>query len=56
VLDRERFTGGGLETPAAEAAMLRLIEIYHCQIETDDPYHHRVRPLLRRAVNRSGKK
>jgi hypothetical protein len=55
VLDRERFAGGGLESPAAEAALLRLIEIYHCQIETDDPYHHRVRPPLRRAVDRSGR-
>lgn len=54
VLDRERFAGGGLETPAAEAAMVRLIEIYHCQMETDDPYHHRVRPPLRRAVSRCG--
>ncbi len=54
VLDRERFAGGGLETPAAEAALLRLIEIYHCQMETDDPYHHRVRPPLRRAVSRCG--
>jgi len=54
LLDRERFGGGGLETPEAEAAMLRLIEIYHCQIETDDPYHHRVRPPLRRAVSRRG--
>ena len=54
VLDRERFAGGGLETPAAEAAMVRLIEIYHCQMETDDPYHHRVRPPLRRAVSRHG--
>lgn len=51
-LDRERFCGGGLETPAAEAAMTRLMEIYHCQMETDDPYHHRVRPPLRRAVTR----
>ena len=56
VLDRERFGGDGLQSPAAEAAMLRLIELYHCQIETDDPYHHRVRPPLRRAVNRAGKK
>ncbi len=54
VLDRERFAGGGLETPAAEAAMVRLIEIYHCQMETDDPYHHRVRPPLQRAVSRCG--
>jgi hypothetical protein len=54
VLDRERFAGGGLETPAAEAALLRLIELYHCQLETDDPYHHRVRPPLRRAVSRAG--
>ena len=56
VLDRERFAGGGLETPAAEAALHRLIELYHCQIETDDPYHHRVRPPLRRAVSRAGTK
>ncbi len=54
VLDRERFAGGGLVTPAAEDAMLRLMEIYHCQMETDDPYHHRVRPPLRRAVSRQG--
>ena len=56
LLDRERFTGGGLETPEAEAALLRLIEIYHCQMETDDPYHHRVRPRLKRAVSRQGEK
>lgn len=56
ILDRERFDGGGLETPAAEAAMLRLIEIYHCEIVTDDPYHHRVRPPLKRAVSRQGTK
>lgn len=56
VLDRERFAGGGLETPAAEAALLRLMELYHCQLETDDPYHHRVRPPLRRAVSRAGTK
>lgn len=55
ILDRERFIGGSLDSPAAEAAMLRLMEIYHCQIETDDPYHHRVRPPLRRAVSRRGK-
>ena len=54
VLNHERFAGDGLETAAAEAAMARLIEIYHCQMETDDPYHHRVRPPLRRAVSRCG--
>lgn len=54
VLDRERFAGAGLETPAAESAMLRLIDIYHCQIETDDPYHHRVRPPLKKAISRKG--
>ena len=54
VLDQERFAGGGLETPVAEAAMVRLIEIYHSQMETDDPYHHRVRPPLKRAVSRHG--
>ncbi len=54
ILDRERFIGEGLETPAAEAAMMRLIEIYHCQLETDSPYHHRVRPPLRSAVSRRG--
>ncbi len=54
VLERERSAGDGLETPAAEAAMVRLIEIYHCQMETDDPYHHRVRPLSRQAVSRRG--
>jgi len=56
VLDAERFAGGSLDSPKAEAAMLRLIEIYHCQIDTNDPYHHRVRPPLRRAINRAGKK
>jgi hypothetical protein len=55
VLDRERFGGGGLETPVAEAALVRLMTLYHCQMETDDPYHHRVRPPLRRAVDRAGK-
>jgi hypothetical protein len=53
-LDRERFDGGRLESPAAEAAMARLMELYHCQWETDDPYHHRVRPPLKRAVSRRG--
>ncbi len=56
VLDRERFIGGSLESPAAETAMRRLIEIYHCQMETDDPYHHRVRPPLRQAVSRAGER
>ena len=46
ILDRERYAGEGLKTPAAEAAMRRLIEIYHCQEEITDPYHHRVRPPL----------
>ncbi|MBN1318677.1 MAG: hypothetical protein JXA42_24565 [Anaerolineales bacterium] len=54
IIDRERFAGDGLETPAAEAAILRLIDIYHCQIETDDPFHHLVRPPLRWAVSRCG--
>jgi len=54
VLDRERFAGDGLATPAAEAAMVRLCEIYHCQMETDDPYHWRVRPPSRRAISRCG--
>ena len=54
ILDRERFVRGGLQTPAAEAALLRLIELYHCELVTDDPYHHRVRPALRRAVSRQG--
>ncbi len=47
---------GGPGAPAAEAAMRRLIEIYHCQMETDDPYHHRVRPPLRQAVSRAGER
>jgi hypothetical protein len=54
ILDGERFAGGDLDSPAARAAMLRLIDIYHCQIETDDPYHHRVRPPLKGAVSRNG--
>jgi len=56
ILDRERSAGGSLDSPTAEAALLRLVELYHCQIEADDPYHHRVRPPLRRAVNRKGTK
>lgn len=56
ILDRERFAGAGLESPAAEAALLRLIELYHCELETDDPYHHRVRPPLKRAVDRQGRR
>lgn len=54
VLDRERFLGEGLASPAAEKALRRLIEIYHAEIETDDPYHHRVRPPLRGAISRRG--
>ena len=46
ILDRERFAGGGLQTPTAVAAMRRLIAIYHCQEEITDPYHCRVRPPL----------
>jgi hypothetical protein len=46
ILDRERFAGEGLQTAAAEAAMRRLIEIYHSQNDITDPYHHRVRPPL----------
>lgn len=54
ILERERFAGPGLETPAAEAAMLRLMEIFHCQMDADDPYHWRVRPPLKRATSRNG--
>lgn len=56
LLDQERFAGGGLHTPEAEAALLRLIELYHCELETNDPYHHRVRPKSQRAVSRNGEK
>ncbi len=55
ILDQERFAGSGLDSPAAESALLRLIELYHCQLESQDPYHHRVRPPLRRAVSLRGK-
>ncbi|HPN33934.1 MAG TPA: hypothetical protein PK843_05440 [bacterium] len=55
ILDHERFAGSGLDSPAAENALLRLIELYHCQLESQDPYHHRVRPPLRRAVSLRGK-
>ncbi|NLV45815.1 MAG: hypothetical protein GXY07_15100 [Candidatus Hydrogenedentes bacterium] len=54
LLDRERFIGAGLESPEAESALRRLIELYHCQMETDDPYHHRVRPPLKEAASRGG--
>jgi hypothetical protein len=53
VLENE-LANGGLETPKAESAMTRLIEIYHCMMETDDPYHHRVRPPLKHALTRGG--
>ena len=53
-LDRERFARGGLTTPAADAALERLMDLYHCQRVTDDPYHHRVRPRARSAVSRGG--
>ncbi|MCA9419101.1 MAG: hypothetical protein KC917_22695, partial [Candidatus Omnitrophica bacterium] len=56
ILDREKYIGDGLETPEAEAALLRLMEIYHSQMETEDPYHHRVRPPLKRAVSLNGNK
>ena len=48
LLDRERLAGGGLATPAAEAALRELIAIFHARMEDDgsDPYHHRVRPPL----------
>jgi hypothetical protein len=54
LLDRARFGGdgagrAGLDTPAADAALRRLCDIYHCQADTDDPYHHRVRPRWRGA-------
>jgi hypothetical protein len=54
ILDRERFIAGSLETSTAEKSLLRLIEIYHSQLETDDPYHHRVRPPLKRAISQFG--
>ena len=53
VLDNERYVGAGLESAVAESAMLRLVEIYHCELVTDDPYHHRVRPKLKGAVTRT---
>lgn len=55
LLDLERFAGAGLNSDDAQAAMLRLAEIYHCQLETDDPYHHRVRPPLKNTVDRAGR-
>ena len=54
ILDREKYLRGNLETPTAEAALLRLMEIYHSQMETEDPYHHRVRPPLKRTVSLNG--
>lgn len=47
ILDRERFAGAGLETPAAASALRRLIEIYHAQLELTDPLHRPVRPPLK---------
>ncbi|MBL4701323.1 MAG: hypothetical protein JKX85_08695 [Phycisphaeraceae bacterium] len=54
VLDRERFVVGSIQTPEAQSAMARLMEIYHCQMETHDPYHHRVRPLFKQALSLGG--
>ena len=47
ILDYERFVVGGITSLTAREAMQRLIEIYHCPIKTDDPYHNRVHPPLR---------
>jgi hypothetical protein len=52
ILDNDRFAGEGLESKAAEAALMRLIKIYHCELETEDPYHHRVRPRSKMAKTR----
>lgn len=54
ILDHEKLSVHNLETPAADAALLRLIAIYHAQMDTDDPYHHRVRPPHRLATSRNG--
>ena len=54
ILDHEKLIASSLETPTADAALLRLMEIYHAQMETDDPYHHRVRPPHRLAISRNG--
>lgn len=56
ILDRERFIHGNLDGPEAQQALIRLVDLYHAQIETDDPYHHRVRPAIRQAVDRAGRK
>ncbi|GMV99651.1 MAG: hypothetical protein AMXMBFR84_07900 [Candidatus Hydrogenedentota bacterium] len=56
VIDRERFAGGGIDSPAAQTAMLRLVDLYHCELDTEDPYHHRVRPPLKSAIDRQGRK
>jgi hypothetical protein len=50
LLDYERFVRGSLESSQSQAALQRLIEIYHSQLVTDDPYHHRVRPRLKGAT------
>lgn len=54
ILDHEKLVEKSLETPAADTALLRLMKIYHAQMETDDPYHHRVRPPHRQAVSQNG--
>jgi hypothetical protein len=56
ILDREKYLGEGLETPAAESALLRLMDIYHSQMVTEDVYHHRVRPPYSKAVSVNGNK
>jgi hypothetical protein len=54
ILDHEKLIANSLETPAADAALLRLMDIYHAQMDTDDPYHHRVRPPHQQAMSRNG--
>ncbi len=49
VLDQARYLDNDLASPAAQAAMRELIDIFHAHPDSAsaDPYHERVRPPLR---------
>jgi hypothetical protein len=52
VLERHRFTPGGLQASGARAALRELIEVYHSRLHDDgsDPYHRWVRPPLNQST------
>ena len=54
ILDYERFVGR-ITSSTARGALQRLIEIYNCPGEIEDPYHNRVHPPLPQAESGSKK-